>query len=177
MDSREAILKQKMSVVEEFSKEASLDKDLKYRLRHALQYTNDSTNFSWDELRGVFNELPKNLKYEVAMHMHSGAAKQIPFFKGRDQVFVTSLIPFLKPQFIKRNETIYIKEEYADEIYFIRKGCAGFALDAETYFKILPSNSYFGDLEVIMQIPRKYTARSIGDLDVLTLTRSMVQYI
>jgi hypothetical protein len=70
--------------VEEFSKESALDSDLKFRLRHAIQYTNDSTNFSWDELRGIFNELPKNLKYEVAMHMHGGAAKQIPFFKGRD---------------------------------------------------------------------------------------------
>jgi hypothetical protein len=36
MDSREAILKSKIAVVEEFSKEASLDKDLKFRLRHAL---------------------------------------------------------------------------------------------------------------------------------------------
>jgi hypothetical protein len=36
IDSREAILKEKLAVVEEFSRESSLDKDLKFRLRHAL---------------------------------------------------------------------------------------------------------------------------------------------
>jgi hypothetical protein len=36
MDSKEAMLNSKMAIVEEFSREADLDKDLKVRLRHAL---------------------------------------------------------------------------------------------------------------------------------------------
>jgi hypothetical protein len=36
MDARESTLKEKMAVFEEFSREAALNKDLKYRLRHAL---------------------------------------------------------------------------------------------------------------------------------------------
>jgi hypothetical protein len=70
MDSREAILNSKMAMVEEFSREAELDKDLKVRLRHALQYSSEKTGFSWAERRDIFDELPKQLKYEVSMVMH-----------------------------------------------------------------------------------------------------------
>ena len=84
MDSKEAVLNNKMLLIDEFSKEARLSKDLKFRLRHALQYSTDKTGFSWNDKQNIFNELPKNLRYEVAMAMHHGAAKKIPFFRGRD---------------------------------------------------------------------------------------------
>jgi hypothetical protein len=29
--------------------------------------------------------------------MHGGAAKEIPFFKGKDPVFISAIIPFLQP--------------------------------------------------------------------------------
>jgi CRP-like cAMP-binding protein len=51
---------------------------------------------------------------------------------------------------VERNETIYYKDEHADEIYFIRKGRAGYVLDNDDYFKVLTAGSYFGDLEVIL---------------------------
>jgi CRP-like cAMP-binding protein len=65
-------------------------------------------------------------------------------------VFVTKTVPFLQPQFFAREETIYVEGEHADEIYFIRKGRVGYVLDESNYFKMMPSGSYFGDLEVIM---------------------------
>lgn len=83
MDSKEAVLNNKMALIDEFSKEARLSKDLKFRLRHALEYSTDKTGFTWVDKQNIFNELPKNLRYEVAMAMHHGAARKIPFFRGR----------------------------------------------------------------------------------------------
>ena len=57
-------------MVDEFSLEAGLDKDLRMRLRHALQYNSENSSLASGAIADVFNELPKSLKYEVAMVMH-----------------------------------------------------------------------------------------------------------
>jgi hypothetical protein len=126
MDSKEAILNEKMLLIDEFAKESQLHKDLKLKLRHALQYSTDKTGFSWTDKQHIFNELPKGLRYEVAMAMHHGAARKIPFFKGRDNVFVSTIIPFLQHQFCNKDEFVYEEGEYADEMYFIQKGRVNF---------------------------------------------------
>jgi hyperpolarization activated cyclic nucleotide-gated potassium channel 1 len=54
--------------------------------------------------------------------MHRGACKEISFFKGRDQVFVYSIVPFLTPLFVKSGEIVYTEDEHADSIYFIVRG-------------------------------------------------------
>jgi hyperpolarization activated cyclic nucleotide-gated potassium channel 1 len=51
--------------------------------------------------------------------MHHGAANKIPFFKGRDNVFISSIIPFLQHQLANKDELIYEEGEFADEMYFI----------------------------------------------------------
>jgi CRP-like cAMP-binding protein len=67
------------------------------------------------------------------MAMHHGAAKRIPFFKGRDAVFVANVVPFLQHLFVTENEIIYEENEYADEIYFITKGRISYVHGADNY--------------------------------------------
>jgi CRP-like cAMP-binding protein len=42
-------------------------------------------------------------------------------------------------------------------------------------FKSLVKGAYFGDIEVIMQIPRKYTVRAGDPLNLLSMNKSLVQ--
>jgi hypothetical protein len=65
-DSKETILAYKLSIIDEFNHEAKLDKELKLRLRHALTYSTAQSGFSWAEKSGIFEGLPRNLRYEVA---------------------------------------------------------------------------------------------------------------
>jgi CRP-like cAMP-binding protein len=44
-------------------------------------------------------------------------------------------------------------------------------MDLELFFKEHKTGEYFGDLEVILSMPRKYSAKAIENLDALTLTR------
>jgi hyperpolarization activated cyclic nucleotide-gated potassium channel 1 len=86
----------------------------------------------------------------VALAMHHGAAQKIPFFKGRDNVFVSTIIPFLQHLYVNKEELIYEEGEYADEMYFIQKGKVNFVYGQECHvFKSLVKGSYFGDIEVI----------------------------
>jgi hypothetical protein len=40
----------------------------------------------------------------------------------QDPVFVSSVVPFLTPLFLRAKELLYSEKEYADEMYFIFKG-------------------------------------------------------
>jgi hypothetical protein len=44
----------------------------------------ERSGYSWSDKQNIFNELPKVLKYEVALAMHHGAAKEIGFFSTKD---------------------------------------------------------------------------------------------
>lgn len=178
IDSKEVILTNKLAIIEEFSREAKLEKDLKMRLRYALQYSTEKTGFSWADKQNIFNELPRALRYEVALAMHGGAAKTLPFFKGKDPVFISAIIPFLQPQLVEAGEMVYQEDEYADEIYFIQKGRVNYVYgENKLCYKSLQKGTYFGEIEVIRQIPRKYSIQSVVDTDLLIMNKSLMVLI
>ncbi len=161
-------------MIDEFSKEANLSKEIKHRLRHALRYSTEKTGFSWNDKQSIFNELPKILRYEVAMAMHQGAAKDIKFFEDKDQVLISSVIPFLQPMFTKRNDYVYNKGEYADEIYFMVKGRVTIVFGKEEIpIRALQRGAYFGDIEVIHKIPRKYPVKAERDIELLIMNKAV----
>ena len=84
-----------MAIIDEFAMESQLDPALKRRLRAALTYSTDKNGFSWSDKQHIFNELPRDLKYEVAMVMHKGACTEIGFFQNKDVVFIYTVVPFL----------------------------------------------------------------------------------
>ena len=158
-----------------FTKEANLSKDLRLRLRHALKYSTEKTGFSWADKHNIFTELPRQLKYEVALAMHQGAIKQIQFFQDKDPVFISSIVPFLQHLFVRAYDYIYKEKEYADEIYFIARGRVSYVYGAsKIIYKTLQKGAYFGDIEVMEMIPRKYTIQALSDCDLLTMHRSVI---
>jgi hyperpolarization activated cyclic nucleotide-gated potassium channel 1 len=48
-DSKENVLSQKLSVIDEFCAEAKLEKEFRIRLRHALTFSTQTSGFSWAE--------------------------------------------------------------------------------------------------------------------------------
>ena len=177
IDTKETVLTNKLAFIDEFAKEAHLEKELKMRLRHALKYSTEKSGFSWLDKQNIFNELPRQLKYEVAIIMHQGAAKKIPFFIQKEPVFVSAVVPFLQNLFVEENEFIYKEGEYADEIYFITKGKASFVLKNGEPYKQLNRGCYFGDIEVLEMVERKYNVMALLDCDLLTMNKNIVQHI
>lgn len=174
IDTKETVLTNKLAAIDEFASEAKLDKSLRYRLRHALRYSIEQTGFSSSDKRSIFNELPRQLKFEVAMAMHRGAAKSIPFFSERDQVFVASIVPFLNSQFVQESHTVFREKEYADEIYFIVEGRCVVMVNEKHVIKKLQRGSYFGEIEVIQQIPRKFTVSAATDVELLSMNKRIL---
>jgi glyoxylate utilization-related uncharacterized protein len=82
--------------------------------------------------------------------MHQGAARTVPFFAGRDMIFISKIVPFLMNLHVTAGEMVYNEDDYADEIYFIVDGRVDFVFGAENHiFKSMQRGSYFGEIEVI----------------------------
>ncbi|CAG9321514.1 unnamed protein product [Blepharisma stoltei] len=178
IDTKESMLSTKLAIIDEFAKESKLSKEFKIRLRHALKYSTEKSGFSWDDKQDILNELPKNLRYEVALAMHRGAAKKIPFFSERDIVFVASIVPFLKHMLVENQSFVYLEGEFSDEIYFIAKGRVCYTFGPKnTGFRTLLRGSYFGDIEVIEQCSRKYSVKAVGNCHLLVMNKPLIVHI
>jgi signal-transduction protein with cAMP-binding, CBS, and nucleotidyltransferase domain len=119
--------------------------------------------------------LPKNLRYEAALAMHGGAAKHIAFFKNRDTVFLSNIVPFLKPMFFAMGDIIFTEGEYSPEFYFINKGRINYVFgEQHLCYKSYSQGAYFGEMEVILKIPRKYSVQAAIDTDLLSADKSLL---
>jgi len=176
LNIKDSVLNEKLAAIDEFAEEAKLAKDLRFRLRHAIRFSTLHTGFSGQVKRTLFNELPRPLRFEIAMSMHHGAVKEIPFFSERDQAFVASVAPLLSGLQVEGQTPIYQEEDYADEIYFIWKGgCA--VMYEELVMSKLHKGAYFGEIEVILAISRKSTVQTIMRTDLLFLGKKALNLI
>ena len=87
-----------------FQARAAYRRRNKHRL--AVRYSTEKAGIIWVDKQNLFQELPKKLRYEISMAMHSGVIKEIEFFQDRDQVFIYSIVPFLKLMFVPRMDYI-----------------------------------------------------------------------
>jgi hypothetical protein len=69
MDTRENILKYKLSILNDFAKETKLSSQLKEKIKKILIYNSQKNIFSWMDKQEIFNELPANLKCEVGIYL------------------------------------------------------------------------------------------------------------
>ena len=177
VDTKRTLLSSKLAAMDEFAEEAKLSKDLRFRLRHALRYSTIHTGFSCQVKRGIFSELPRALRFEVAVAMHHGAARTIPFFNDRDQAFIAATVPFLNSLLVPEGEIVYTEGDYSDEMYFIAQGTCMLMFNAEVVMKKLQRGSYFGEVEVFLGSARKHTVQAGTRTDLLSMNKKLLATI
>lgn len=171
--TKEKNLINKLALIDEFIAESHLNKNMAKKLRHALKYSTEISGFSWGHKQTIFNELPKGLKFEVARAMFKGAVRNISFFVDKDPAIVSTIVPFLTPSYLGYGETIYKEDDFADEIYFIVKGSVNYVFEEDFVISSISKSDYFGDIEVVFQVPRKFSAVSTRCLDLLAMNRKI----
>ncbi|CAG9311827.1 unnamed protein product [Blepharisma stoltei] len=177
LDTKEKLLISKLEIIDEFAKDVHLSLDLRQKLRKALKYSSENPGYSLIAKQNILNEIPRNLRYEISIEMHRGAAKRLPFFIHRDEAFVSLVVPFLRDNFFEQGSLFYSEGEYADEIYFLLKGRAHYIQKDGIIYKSIQKDSYFGDIEVLRGIDRKYTIQAGIDCDVLIMNKELVRLI
>jgi voltage-gated potassium channel len=124
-DSKEALLKEKISTLNEITMEYDLDIDLFNKLAKTIKY--DHSKKQRDILQFI-DELPHKIKLELAMQIHNKTYANVAFFKDKDQSFIAWISTLIRPINSEAEDYIYKEGEDVVEIYFLVKGSAGYVL-------------------------------------------------
>jgi CRP-like cAMP-binding protein len=177
MDTRENILKFKLSILNEFAKETKLSSNLKERVKKILIYNSQKNVFSWIDKQEIFNELPANLKCDIAKSMREGFLKDIAFFNSKEDAFVAMIVPFLVPLNFQEKEPIYKKSDHPNAIYFLTSGRVHFVNDDYIPFRTMVKGSYFGEIDIILKQKRAHTVIAGEACDSLTLSKQIYENV
>lgn len=170
----------KLSAIDEFSKEANIKKDLKLKIRKYFKSTAEFEGFRWNDKREIFFELPKSLRYEIALSMYKGSANFLTFFKFRNSNFISNVVPFLTHTIILKGSHVYRIGDYADEIFFLVRGKvevkAGFGEEELSLVSLLPGCS-FGEIEIVKQSNRIYSIQCCAKSSLLIMNYDLLEHI
>ena len=104
--------------------------------------------------------------------MFKNVYDHVIFFKGKDEVFVATIVPFLQPLHIKENQYVYHNTDFSTDIFFITHGRINYV--GSQYQIVLQSwinGSYFGELEILGNMKRTTSAIAQVQTQLLSLDK------
>ncbi|CAD8104029.1 unnamed protein product [Paramecium primaurelia] len=178
LDTRESHLQSKITFMDEFCEETKLSLQMKHKIRKVLEYNSLINIFSSAEVDDFLSEIPTNLKYQIAQAMYAGLKNRVSFFKNKDSVFISTLIPKLQPLKINAGEFIYNKGEYPNQVYFIVNGRVNMVIGVYSItFKTYVTGSYFGEIEIFDNSARFHSARAELECELLAIEQDVFKKI
>ena len=144
-DAKNSIFDQKLNTLIQVKKRYGVDENLYLRIKKALKYGHLKTD---QDKENFLSELPSNLRTELSFFMHKGIVSSIEFFKNRSERFIAFIGPLLKQIKIGKNEVIASQGDYANEMFFIKKGKVAIVIRQYNYFKFMTISQgyYFGEV-------------------------------
>ena len=178
LKSREREVNSKIAAVNAFAKETGLPKEIKAKIRQSIKYNEEKSIINRGSIDSILSELPRDLRYDIALNMYEKAAESMIFFKGTDQAFIVSAMSLLKPLMIHEGKFVYLKDHFADEVYLITKGRVNLVLSEQLYvYRTYVVKSYFGEIEIIFNSRRKDNVVTAVDTEFLTLKKEQFNYL
>lgn len=163
----------KCMVVAEISKNNNFKRSLFETIKSHL-YRSSKQDDNTHDYKKILNELPTNLKYQIANSIYEKAALELPVFKNRNKNFIANIIPLLKLKFFKKDEIIYNYDDVPENVYFILEGTVVFlTVDKIIYAKMNPG-TYFGEIEILKRTYRDSTALTESDTQCLVLNKNIL---
>ena len=92
-DTRNNILGNKLNTLNKIAVESNIEFEFKSTLTGSVKHAASRSNFSNQDKVDLLNDLPKDLKYQLALTMNNYVASKFEFFKDREPSFITVTIP------------------------------------------------------------------------------------
>jgi hypothetical protein len=134
LDNKAIFLQKKNHVLTEFCKESKIGPELQGKLRRQLANPAAINPFEWASKKMIFDEIPLNLRYDIAMNMNKSQFAEISLFTmSDDKYFAVKVIPLLVALDLSPGEIIWNQGDQPEAVYFIVKGEVWFYADNEYY--------------------------------------------
>ena len=177
-DVKRALIEQKLALLDSFSEEVGIDKVTKKKIQEEIRLKILRSTYSSSLKSEIIQDLSSELKHVIATRMYNGIFEVFDFFKKTDQIFISAIFPLLEAHHFIENEVIYAESDFPDYIYFIGRGRVHFmASGISKPFSILPTGAYFGEIEMVKNSKRLFSAVSPKDAFLLGMGLSLVAKI
>jgi hypothetical protein len=165
-----------MQRLEAFMRSRELPPALQIRIR-------DYNAYAWEKRLGydettILSGLPPGLRREVMVHLKKDVIEKVPFFRGADADLIADLAQELKPLVSTPGEFLFRAGELGEEMYFISRGTVEIVgPDGRSVYATLTEGDFFGEIALLMHIPRSASARAMTYCDLYALERESFERV
>lgn len=178
LDVKVSLINSMMNEIDKFSKDFKLPAEITRRMKSQIRKESDHEAISEKERLAFIEEMPIDLKYKIAQEIYGGICNKIKLFTNQDRIFISNIIPRLDLSIYKPNVFVYYKNEFAESIYFIAQGRVNYLIGKNTViFKTITAGAYFGEIELIEKVARKFSVKSENDSKLLIMHSQCFEYI
>jgi voltage-gated potassium channel len=152
---------------------------LNYRnIPHDLQRKiNDYYSYLWESRRGydesaVIEDLPVALKTTVALQINREVIEKVPLFQTAGEDLIREIVLNLTPVVFTPGDTIVTAGEVGFQMYFISQGSVDvLSADEQTVYATLTAGQFFGEIALLLSMPRTATIRAREYCDLYRLDK------
>ena len=152
---------------------------LNYRnIPHDLQQKiNDYYNYLWESRRGydesaVIEDLPFALKTTVSLQINREIIEKVPLFQTAGEDLIREIVLNLTPVVFTPGDLIVTAGEVGFQMYFISQGSVDvLSADEQTVYATLTAGQFFGEISLLLSMPRTATIRAREYCDLYRLDK------
>jgi CRP-like cAMP-binding protein len=150
---------------------------LKYRNIPAalMNKINSYYSYLWETRKGYdevafLHELPMALKESVALHLNKEIIERVPLFEMAEESLIRDIILQLEPVVFTPDDYIVRAGELGRDMFFISRGSVNvISADETVTYASLASGQFFGEISLLLSMPRTATIKATGFCDLYRL--------
>ena len=131
---------------------AKMKPTLYFKILKVLERNASTGYYSYFDQEELMDELPATLRNEVLSETHKNILGSFSFFKDKHPQFVIDVLPMFRHISLSKDEILFRKGDWVEEIYFILRGRVGFVTEDGYLYRNYVAGSYFGDIEVFKSL-------------------------
>jgi CRP-like cAMP-binding protein len=148
---------------------------LRQRVRAYFKYL-WSSRHGYDDVE-VFESLPRNLRADLALHLHRDLLAKVPVLKDASPEVIRDLVITLRPMVCVPGDVVCHKGAPGDEMYFIVHGEIEVVDENNSVLARLHDGDFFGEMALLTDNPRNATARTASFCDLYVLGRESFKQV
>jgi len=184
MESKSTDAREKMRMIKQYTKERKFSKDLSSRITKYFKYMSEYKS-SFEE-EAILGELSGSLREEVIMTVNRHIISKIPIFEGQNNAFISYVMSLMKSELCVPGDYFFKEGDIGTNLYFLIEGIAEVVVDAgvvvdsvkkEKVYRRLKEGDYFGEIAVVMDIPRTASVRGFIVCSAFALSKSSLDFM
>ena len=176
LDIAKTQYREKMEKINTFLKYRGIPDSLSKKINNYYDYL-------WETRRGydessVVDELPYSLRTLVSLELHREIIAKVPIFAGASPAFIKDIVMNMESVVFTPGDYVVRKGEIGEEMYFLSRGSVDVVSDDESIiFATLREGSFFGEIALLLSMPRTATIKARDYCDLYSLNKAAFERV